>query len=542
MAITVVQTASGGTTGSSVSVSFTDNVTSGNCVIAAISDYADTHSGNTISSVELGSSADNWVAAKASQSQWGAAIWVDPDSAGGNNTVNITLANSATSCHVDIYEISGLAASSVTDKTSSSSGTGTSYTSGTTGTTTQAHEFWVGTTSGLINTFPSGWTELDYSCYDIVSSTGTATFSGTLQTTADWDAVVVTLLPATNITVNLVTATVAIAAPAPSLQYPVTVDLVTATVTITANPVTPGQVENLIASVAAESGTDDYGNAFQSGFTVYDGSSTYIQVHVNSTVGAPAIDMPTGAGSEAYHGSVYTNVGNKGEANEEINLWVVGPGSTDDDKQAAIALTSSAKNGSTAAAGELIFFTPTETTVALWNGSGFTVNSGTLTAGTTSLGSTSVSSFTDTGNATVDGTLTVDGAITATGGTQSSPTLITTDTWHDVTPATGFSLQSGEPMQYRLRPDGDVEINGALTCSSGTAESTKTIFTLPSGYQPNRSCYFPIAVYPYTSANYGMTLYGTVNTSGAVSIVFPSTSTITAIIIGAQFPLTSNTS
>ncbi len=129
----------------------------------------------------------------------------------------------------------------------------------------------------------------------------------------------------------------------------------------------------------------------------------------------------------------------------------------------------------------------------------------------------------------------------AISGTVAAPTTIATDTWHNVTPAGSWSLQSGQPMQYILQPDGDVEISGALDCSSGYAEGTLTLFTLPSDYRPNRSCYVPVAVYPYSAANSEMAWYATISTAGVVSVNFPAASTITAVIIGARFPLASNT-
>jgi hypothetical protein len=130
---------------------------------------------------------------------------------------------------------------------------------------------------------------------------------------------------------------------------------------------------NLLASVTPGSGTDSEGNAYLAGFTVYDGSA-YIQVHVNSSFGAPAIEMPTGAGSEEDHGAIYTAVANALAVNEYPYMNIFGPGSADDNTQAGITLVASAKNGASLVAGELVLDDAgTVKIVAYWNASGFYV-------------------------------------------------------------------------------------------------------------------------------------------------------------------------
>jgi hypothetical protein len=130
---------------------------------------------------------------------------------------------------------------------------------------------------------------------------------------------------------------------------------------------------NLLVSIASSGGTDGEGNVYRDGFSVYDGKAV-VQLHINSTVGAPALDMTTGVTSEAEHPSLYSFASNVGLANEYVTTWLIGPGSSFDNKQAAIALVSSAANGADEASGQLIYFEPTETQIAFWDALGIHVN------------------------------------------------------------------------------------------------------------------------------------------------------------------------
>lgn len=80
-------------------------------------------------------------------------------------------------------------------------------------------------------------------------------------------------------------------------------------------------------------------------------------------------------------------------------------------------------------------------------------------------------------------TLSVTGTITATAGTASSPTLITTDTWHSITPG-GTWTASGSGVNgffYRLQEDGNVLL--AWDVNNNNA-NPGTLGTLPAGYRP----------------------------------------------------------
>ena len=147
-------------TSATTTVSFPNNITPGNGVVACFT-TATPNDTQSVTSVTTNGAAENWfqAAAVSAAANCPAAIWVDPDSPGGQNTVDInwsfgtTLSTSLSGAIlVDIYEISGLANVSVLDKFSTNFDNtgGTSWTSNATGTTLQASEIWIGV-AGFIN-------------------------------------------------------------------------------------------------------------------------------------------------------------------------------------------------------------------------------------------------------------------------------------------------------------------------------------------------------------------------------------------------------
>src|SRR6185437_3767951 len=189
MAISVVHTTSANTLTVTI-----PSTTAGNCLIVCVGSFNSTTPA-TISGITLGGSADNFAAATSNNSQTAAVfIWCDPNCAGGQTSVVISGSNLVVGSGtggVVIYEVSGLATASVVDKVSNSSaGVGSTFTSGTTATTTVANEFWVGIgigsnggatgpSSPWANTTPGGGACV--AGQQIVSSTGTATYSGSIS-------------------------------------------------------------------------------------------------------------------------------------------------------------------------------------------------------------------------------------------------------------------------------------------------------------------------------------------------------------------------
>lgn len=280
MAITLVQHAqNNGSLVTSVTVTLGSNTTAGNCLVVCV---ATNNTTTTISGITLGGSAGNFsqIVSQASPAVFGSGascfIWADPNCAGGQTSVVVTFSASVKAA-VDVYEFSGLVASSVLDKSSTASGTSTSWTSGTTATTALAAEAWVGVVAIDDNTgTPTGpfssWTNetaqglggatatlQEISGYQITSSTGTATYSGSYAAAADYAGAVVTLKGA-GLTLSLPAAQETIAAPAPGVSAGV--GLATARQAIQAYP---PSLRKLIVSLAAAAGTDDFGNAFPQG-------------------------------------------------------------------------------------------------------------------------------------------------------------------------------------------------------------------------------------------------------------------------------------
>lgn len=264
MAISFVQHASNSATFTSgtsatISATFGSNTTAGNCLIACFSiDWGDNLS-PTLSSVTTNGTAENWADSGASLPGNGFYVYVDPNTGGSQKIVHINFAFGGTASAsnsfgiaVDTFEVFGLTTSSVVDQTQDNSAAPpvTSWTTGTSSTTTQAAEIWIGVVAPSNDTAnqtititgpSSSWTnesQLSFSIqaggsstshrfytsqmcgYQIVSATGTATYSGT-NTGSDvyYFAGLATLKgAASNVNVSLTVAQVNISAPAPTIK------------------------------------------------------------------------------------------------------------------------------------------------------------------------------------------------------------------------------------------------------------------------------------------------------------------------------------
>ena len=222
----LVQTAvNGAASGGAVTVTLPGATSTGNCLAVAIYALGSTSNPTSISGVTLGGVAGNFssrvvVGAGATANPM-CAGWVCENIAGGQTSVVISTAGGVGTVGVIafVYEVSGIAtgAGAATDKSSPGfSGTGsTAFSSGATGTTSSPTEFWVGIggyAAGGVPTLTgpaSPWTNLAVtteviagidtgavSGSQITTSTGTATYSGTISSSEVWAACVLTLLPA----------------------------------------------------------------------------------------------------------------------------------------------------------------------------------------------------------------------------------------------------------------------------------------------------------------------------------------------------------
>jgi len=251
--ISVVQSAKA----AGASVSFASPTTAGNCVVVCVTDGANITGTISVTAVTLGGSAGNFASAAAvggaSNGQL-AAIWTDQNCAGGKTAVAATVSNSKDP-EIFAYEISGLLTSSAVDKTSTgnSLSNAAAWSSGSTATTAQATEIWIGCMStryGQTVTPPGAYTSQGqsgsgtnqgYAGYEVVSSTGTAVYNGTVSPSSPYAAAVVTLKGTTNVVVSLPVAQVTVAALAPSPIVGVTLPVAQVTITAPVPAVVSGK-------------------------------------------------------------------------------------------------------------------------------------------------------------------------------------------------------------------------------------------------------------------------------------------------------------
>lgn len=83
------------------------------------------------------------------------------------------------------------------------------------------------------------------------------------------------------------------------------------------------------------------------------------------------------------------------------------------------------------------------------------------------------------------GAIDLDQPVVATAGTAASPTLITTDSWHAVSMAAGWSTLAGYPVpSYKLLPSGRVAVSGLATHAAFSANTALSNSALPAAYRP----------------------------------------------------------
>lgn len=225
----------------------------------------------------------------------------------------------------------------------------------------------------------------------------------------------------------------------------------------------------LVASMAGTTGNDSYGNALEDGFTSYYGQAMG-QLHVNQANGVPALEMYTGASSEKSHASLYTLVGNAGTSSESMITWLYGAASTSDSVQSAIALCTNTKTAG--GFNPEIYFVCGSTSMTL-DQSGF--HAGQIQASSSA----------------------------------SSPTLITTDTWHSLSVPSGWSGY----IRYKLTIQNTVFVQWEV--SGGNATLNWTIATLPAGYCPARD--FKTAAGVYATASSNQIIRCNITTGGAIT-------------------------
>ena len=199
MTISVVHTTASNTLTTTI-----PSTTAGNCLVVCINSFST--GAQSVSGVTLGGVADNFAGLKTVGGGANApltAIWADPNCAGGQTSVVVAGTNlnpGSGDGGIVIFEISGLVASSVLDKSASATGSSAAFSSGATATTTVASEIFIGTADAAptIAGPASPWTNTvnagsaAVAGWQVVSSTGAATYAGTCAA-GTWSAAVVTL-------------------------------------------------------------------------------------------------------------------------------------------------------------------------------------------------------------------------------------------------------------------------------------------------------------------------------------------------------------
>jgi hypothetical protein len=167
----------------------------GNTLVACVTTTGATTS-PAVSAITLGGSADHWQAAVTDPGtvKYGGAIWYDPGCASGQTSVVVSISGGSGvsgEIYVAVYEVAGVLFADQHSTGDAASGA-VSWSSGATGTTAQASEIFFGactastaiptvTGAGTWTTQSSGLGALDQvSGFQAVTSTGTATFSGTI--------------------------------------------------------------------------------------------------------------------------------------------------------------------------------------------------------------------------------------------------------------------------------------------------------------------------------------------------------------------------
>lgn len=209
--VAFVQSASGSaTSGSTVTITLGSNTTAGNCLVVA-SNGNNSAANPTITGITLGGAAGNFAqlvsAGTVNTSADILEIWADPNCTGGQTSVVVTYSSALTVGIVWVYEFSGIVTASPLDKSSTHFTTtqNATFDSGTTATTSQAVELWFGAVCGRSTTITgpaSPWinsSQITVSNHDlvagyqIVSSTGTADYSGSYSPNSFEESAVVTL-------------------------------------------------------------------------------------------------------------------------------------------------------------------------------------------------------------------------------------------------------------------------------------------------------------------------------------------------------------
>jgi hypothetical protein len=210
-------------------------------------------------------------------------------------------------------------------------------------------------------------------------------------------------------------------------------------------------------AIANVAGTDAYGNSYAQGMTFEMGIS---QLVLGETGGSPLIYGVTGNGNITNSGGLQAT--SQGAGTSEYDVWqLLGPlDSTQKDFVAIQELSSNALG--TQQAEILMFYIDPSTTPHEYLSVGY------------------------------GGVDVVAGSITAVepGTGTARNNVAVAEEWHNPVILAGWTVTgAGNPVRYRLLPDGNVQLSGEVLTTAANASGTN-IFTMGTGYIPAFQCSF----------------------------------------------------
>lgn len=262
-------------------------------------------------------------------------------------------------------------------------------------------------------------------------------------------------------------------------------------------------LNDLVISLAWTAGMDIYGNPYPSGLQVLNhGGADASGIAIGFSGSTPLQYFLNGDTNLTNDPAEFVNVNGSGTAMFATLVITSGEDATQTD-YIAINLDSSNESGTHFPTVSVIYIDPSAAGHNLFS--------------------------VDLAGATVIGTITA----VEPGTGLSRTNVAVAETWHAVTPASGWALGTSPAMSVKLGPDGTARLEGTIKYSSGTPGSGSTMFTLPAAYRPVTGKFY------LTPTANGIFLIS-IATSGAVTISNWATYTLGAtpsVYISYTYPL-----
>jgi hypothetical protein len=214
----LLQQKPGSFTGDSGTITLSAETTAGSCLVVVVTTCG-SDANPSVESVLIGGDVENFaqvLAADENPTPPYIFAWLDPDHAGGQTEITVTLTGGegTIGATVEVFEWADLELADPLDQSDSGNGEGGTFTSGTTGETGQLHEVILGAAATLGEFFEppsltgpsSGWTNQSMQTlslsgleagsitgYKVVSTEQTAAYAGTVGSEGRWNAAVLTL-------------------------------------------------------------------------------------------------------------------------------------------------------------------------------------------------------------------------------------------------------------------------------------------------------------------------------------------------------------